>query len=169
MRDGQTGPGVVVVTTSFVPPVIPKVASGGGVSAGLLGRVRRPLPVPALDAGSPRATDTVYALSAVDKSGRVADRSIVRALGWIPGTRLDIREQAGIIVVRAARDGVHCVDDRGHLHLPLAVRRWCHLTAGDRALFAADRATGVLVAHPLATLDRLLAGVHAAAAGGETT
>jgi bifunctional DNA-binding transcriptional regulator/antitoxin component of YhaV-PrlF toxin-antitoxin module len=159
---------VVVVTASFVPPVIPKVVPGGGAGAGLVGRSRRPPPVPALDAGSPRATDTVYALSAVDKSGRVADRSIVRVLGWGPGTRLDIREQAGIIVARAAADGVHCVGDRGHLHLPLAVRRWCRLTAGDRVLLAADCATGVLVAHPLAVLDRLLAHTHAAAvAGGE--
>jgi bifunctional DNA-binding transcriptional regulator/antitoxin component of YhaV-PrlF toxin-antitoxin module len=120
-----------------------------------------------LDAGSPQVVDTVYALSAVDKSGRVADRSIVRVLGWGPGTRLDIREQAGIIVARPAADGVHCVGDRGHLHLPLAVRRWCRLTAGDRVLLAADPATGVLVAHPLAVLDRLLADVLAAVAGGE--
>ncbi|WP_446219985.1 hypothetical protein [Micromonospora sp. IBHARD004] len=152
------------MTASFVPPVIPKVVPGG---AGPVGRSRRPLPVPALESGSPRATDAVYALSAVDKSGRVADRSIVRVLGWGPGTRLDIREQAGIIVARPAVDGVHCVGDRGHLHLPLAVRRWCRLTAGDRVLLAAAPAAGVLVAYPLAVLDRLLADVHAAVAGGE--
>ncbi len=159
---------MVVVTASFVPPLIPKVVPGGGVGAGPVGRGRRPLPVPALDSGSSRAADTVYALSAVDKSGRVADRSIVQALGWMPGTRLDIREQAGIIVACAASDGVHYIGDRGHLHLPLAVRRWCRITAGDRVLLAADRVTGVLVAHPLAVLDRLLAGAYAAAAGGET-
>jgi hypothetical protein len=155
------------VTASSVPPLIPKVVASGGASAGPLGRGRRPLPVPALDSRSSRVTDTVYALSAVDKSGRVADRSIVRVLGWVPGTRLDIREQAGIIVACAAADGVHCIGDRGHLHLPLAVRRWCRLTAGDRVLLAADCATSVLVAHPLAVLDRLLAGVHPAMAGGE--
>lgn len=98
MGDGLTGTGVVAVTASFVPPVIPKVVPGGGASAGPVSRARRPPPAPALDAGSPRVADTVYALSAVDKSGRVADRSIVRALGWMPG----ILEQAGIIVARAA-------------------------------------------------------------------
>ncbi|MFY1692790.1 AbrB/MazE/SpoVT family DNA-binding domain-containing protein [Plantactinospora sp. WMMB782] len=111
-------------------------------------------------------SDTVYALSAIDKSGRVADRSIVRVFDWAPGTRLDVRERAGTIVVRAALDGVHRIDDRGHLLLPLAVRRWCRLAAGDRVLLAADRATGVLMGHPLATLDRLLADVHEAVAGG---
>ena len=47
-----------------------------------------------------------------------------------------------------------------------AGRRWCRLMAGDRVLLAADHATSVLVAHPLAMLDRALAGVHAAVAGG---
>jgi hypothetical protein len=106
-------------------------------------------------------------LSAVDKSGRVADRSIVRVLGWLPGTRLDIREQAGIVVVRGACDGVHRIGDRGYLHLPLAVRRWCRLGAGDQVLLAADRAAGVLVAHPLVVVDRLLAGLHAPIGAGE--
>lgn len=52
-------------------------------------------------------SDTAYALSAVDKSGRVADRSIVRVLGGMPGTRLDIREKAGTIVARPAADAAH--------------------------------------------------------------
>ncbi|WP_328418598.1 AbrB/MazE/SpoVT family DNA-binding domain-containing protein [Micromonospora sp. NBC_00389] len=112
-------------------------------------------------------TDTVYALSAVDKSGRVADRSILRALGWVPDTRLHIREHTGIIVASATTHGVHCVGEPGYLHLPLAVRRWCRLAAGDRVLLAADRGSGVLMAYPLAVLDRLLAGVQVAMAGGE--
>jgi hypothetical protein len=164
---GDGSAGVVVVTASFVPPVIPKVASGGGSGAAAVGRVRRPLPVPVLNPDASRAADTVYAVSTVDKSGRVADRSIVRALAWRPGTRLDIREQAGTVVVRPAADAVHCIDDRGHLHLPLAVRRWCRLAAGDRVLCAADRAAGVLVVLPCGVLDRLLAGTLAAVAGGE--
>jgi bifunctional DNA-binding transcriptional regulator/antitoxin component of YhaV-PrlF toxin-antitoxin module len=114
-----------------------------------------------------RSTDTVYALSAVDKSGRVADRSIVRVLGWLPGTRLDVRERAGLIMVGAACDGVCRIDAAGHLHLPLTVRRWCRLAAGDRVLLAADRAGGVLVAYPLAVLDRLLSRVPAAVVRGE--
>jgi bifunctional DNA-binding transcriptional regulator/antitoxin component of YhaV-PrlF toxin-antitoxin module len=123
--------------------------------------------VPALDFAAAPAGGTAYALSAVDKSGRVADRSVLRALGWAPGTRLDIREQDGAIVARAAADGSCRVDGRGHLRLPLAARRRHRLAAGDRVLLAADPAVGVLVAHPLAVLDRLLAGPRAAAAGGE--
>jgi hypothetical protein len=156
---------VVVVTASFVPPLIP-TAVPGGVSAGPAGQGRRPPPVPALEPVPPPAAGVVYAVSAVDKSGRVADRGIVRALGWAPGTRLDIREQAGVIVASAAVGGTGRVDGRGHLRLPLAVRRWCRLAAGDRVLLAADRAMGVLRAYPPAALDRLLADARAAAAWG---
>jgi hypothetical protein len=104
-------------------------------------------------------------LSAVDKSGRLADRSVVRALRWCPGTRLDIRESHGLITVRPADDGVHRIDDRGHLSLPLAARRWCHIAAGDRVLLTADLATGAVVVYPLPVLSELLAGTRPAAAG----
>jgi hypothetical protein len=99
-------------------------------------------------------------LSAVDKSGRLADRSIVRVLGWVPGTRLDVREHGGVITVGPAVDGVHRVDDRGHLCLPLAVRRWCGIATGGRVLLAADGETGVLTAYPVAVLDALLTPPH---------
>jgi bifunctional DNA-binding transcriptional regulator/antitoxin component of YhaV-PrlF toxin-antitoxin module len=122
--------------------------------------------MPSLDPAFARAVDIAYVVSAVDKSGRVADRHVVRAMGWAPGTRVSIRERAGTIVVAAAADGVHRVDDRGYLLLPAVVRRWCHLTAGDRLLFAADPGAGVLVGHCFAVLDRLLADVHAAVVGG---
>jgi bifunctional DNA-binding transcriptional regulator/antitoxin component of YhaV-PrlF toxin-antitoxin module len=167
LADGGCGWVVVVMVIAMrVPPVIPKILPFQSGNSPVV-RERRPLPVPALDSGSPTVPDTVYALSAVDKSGRVADRSIVRALGWAPRTRLDIREHSGIVVARPAADGVHRVDDRGHLRLPLAVRRWCRLGAGDRVLCTADAARGVLVAYPLPVLGRLLTGQPAAAVEGE--
>src|SRR2546430_9365993 len=132
MGDYRAGAGVVAVTTSLVPPVIPRSGQARQAGTGPAGRGRAPLPLPSLDSASVRAIDIVYALSAVDKSGRVADRNVVRVMGWAPGTRVSIRERAGSIVVAAAADGVHRVDDRGYLLLPAAVRRWCQLKAGDR-------------------------------------
>ena len=43
-------------------------------------------------------------------------------MGWAPGIRVTIRERGGTIVVAPAADGVHRIDDRGYLLLPLAVR-----------------------------------------------
>ncbi|MEV0809453.1 hypothetical protein [Micromonospora sp. NPDC050200] len=110
--------------------------------------------------------DTVYALSAVDKSGRVADRSILRVLGWVPGTRLDIREHAGIIVASATT-----MVSTASVIVVICICRWrCVGGAAWRpgtASCSPPTVAVVLVAHPLAVLDRLLAGVHVAMAGGE--
>ncbi|MET7704626.1 hypothetical protein [Micromonospora sp. NPDC005413] len=108
----------------------------------------------------------VYGLAAIDISGRIADRTIIRALGWAPGTRLHIREGSGVIVVRLDRQGVFTVTGQGHLHLPSAVRHWCGLTAGGRVLLAANPPEGLLVVHPPAALDAMVVAVHAGVLGG---
>jgi NAD(P)-dependent dehydrogenase (short-subunit alcohol dehydrogenase family) len=43
----------------------------------------------------------VYGLAAVDRRGRIADHAIMHALGWQPGTRLDIRETHGLLLIHA--------------------------------------------------------------------
>lgn len=151
------------MTGPSIPPLIPKTVPRSDPS-GTARRIRLPLPVPDLTAPRSEAPPAVYALSAVDRSGRVADRGILRALGWSPGTRLDVREQDGLITIRVAVDGVHRIDDQGHLRLPLAARRRCRLATGDRVLLAANPATGMVVAYPLPVLDELLAGP---ASGGD--
>lgn len=71
--------GVVVMAAPPISPVIPKTVVPRGDTAATTTRARRPLPIPALST-PPDAVPVVYALSAVNRSGRVADRSIVRAL-----------------------------------------------------------------------------------------
>ena len=154
------------MTPASIAPVIPRISRTGAAESGSARSNRRPPPLPHLAGLIEPAAETVYALSAVDKSGRLADRSIVRVLGWTPGVRLSIRERDGLVVVRSADQGVRCLDERGHLHLPLTVRRWCRIAAGDRLLVVADRCAAVLVVYPVTVLDRLLAGSHTAAMGG---
>jgi hypothetical protein len=157
---------VVLVTASLVPAVIPRTPVSGAASAGAGGLRLRPLPLPLLPPDGRRPADSVYALTAVDKSGRVAARGILAELDWRPGTRLDIREQAGVITVRVAGEGGCRVDSRGYLILSLAVRRWCRLAAGDRLLLVADHRTVVLTGYPLPVLDRLLDAASATGDGG---
>jgi hypothetical protein len=130
-------------------------------------RTRRPLPLPRLSRDVARHSGVVYAMSTVDKAGRIADRSVIRALGWPPGIQLTICEQAGSLVAVPADGGTCRVDRQGHMILPLAARRWCHLTAGDPLLIAADPACSRLVGYPVAVLDRLLGAVLPN--GGEPT
>jgi hypothetical protein len=146
----------------------------GQVTGDRPGGVRRSLPLAALPTAPGPLVDTVYSISVVDKAGRIGDRSLIRSLGWVPGTRLDMHERTGLILVRASADGVHRVSDTGFATLPLTVRRWCRMRAGDRVLLAGYLVTGMLVIHPLPVIHTLLAEVYAqvyaqvyAAVGGE--
>ncbi len=148
---------VLVVTAEVIEPVVVPVSSrrldGGQPSSVALRRRRLPL----AELAAVRSSSTVYGLASVDCRGRVADRGVPRALGWEPGTRLDIWAVSGVLVVRACPDGVFTVTSLGHLRLPAPVRRWCALVAGDRVLLAAEPDLGRLVVYPLAALDAVLA------------
>ncbi|MFD8497873.1 AbrB/MazE/SpoVT family DNA-binding domain-containing protein [Amycolatopsis sp. NPDC059657] len=127
---------------------------------------RRRLPLASVP--TPRTSAAVYGLAAVDRRGRVADHAILRALGWTAGTRLDITENCGLLVIRSsAAHGMFSVTNQGHLRLPAPVRHYSGLVPGDRVLLAADPARDLLVVHPPAALDDLLAQRHAELLGGE--
>jgi hypothetical protein len=109
----------------------------------------------------------VYGLSAVDDRGRLADRVVWRALGWTPGTRLQIRAAGGLVVVDADPGGAFAVTRQGHVRIPATIRHWYGLAAGDRLLLAADPALGQLVVYPPVALDRVTAALDAAALAGD--
>ncbi|MFG1611050.1 hypothetical protein [Actinoplanes sp. NPDC049265] len=146
-----------------VAPVIPASDPAIHPARGPLQAARGPLPL--ADLGAPvMATPIAYALSAVDRSGRIADRGIVRALGWTPRQHLDVRVYRGTVVARPKAGATGRVDRRGFLLLPLPVRRRCELHPGDRLLLAADLDAGVLTGYPLPVLGPLLAATQAGGA-----
>jgi bifunctional DNA-binding transcriptional regulator/antitoxin component of YhaV-PrlF toxin-antitoxin module len=106
-------------------------------------------------------------LATVDCRGRIADRTVVRALGWAPGTRVGIRQVHGVLVIGAAAGGMTRVSSEGHVRLPAAVRRGCGLVAGDRVLLAADPVAGRLVVYPPAALDMLITECDAGLRDGD--
>ncbi|MFB9178170.1 AbrB/MazE/SpoVT family DNA-binding domain-containing protein [Dactylosporangium sucinum] len=114
-----------------------------------------------------RVRHTVYALSAIDHNGRLADQAVVRAMSWAPGTRYTIQEHRGLLIVDADRQGVFAVTRQGHLYTPAVVRRRCAVATGDRLLIAAEPAEGRLVIHPPAAIDAMIAEYHACVLGGD--
>jgi hypothetical protein len=109
----------------------------------------------------------VYGLATIDCNGRVAETAVINALGWVPGTRLDIRETGGLVLVIASRHGAFSLAGQGYLRLPATVRHWCGLVPGDRVLLAAEPGQGRLVVHPPAALDAMITQFHASVLGGE--
>ena len=134
-----------------VPPMLPSSGRGAG-SPGVVALVRGPLP----SLISRRTSTVIYGLSAVDDRGRVADRLVMRALGWSAGLRLDIHETAGVLTVLTDPNGDYQVTGQGHLRLPTPLRHRCGLAAGDRVLLAADPERSRLAIYPPAALDTLL-------------
>jgi hypothetical protein len=171
----RLGWAVVVVTAGAVipavvpPPAATTRASRAGQAAGALGQRRAALPLPDLPptAGSDARPGRVYGLSALDTRGRLADRVVWRALGWTPGTRLQIRTAGGLVVVDADPGGAFAVTRQGHVRIPATIRHWCGLAGGDRLLLAADPALGRLVVYPPEALDRVTAALDAAALAGD--
>jgi hypothetical protein len=150
-----------------VAPVVPPLLPHGGTtvgSPGVAALARAPLPLPTLI--SPRTSTVVYGLSALDDRGRVADRVIMRALGWSAGLRLDIGETAGVLTAHTTPDGAYQVTTQGHLRLPAPLRHRCGLHTGDRVLLAAEPDRSRLAIYPPAALDTLLPQQSTATTGG---
>jgi hypothetical protein len=118
---------VAVTATSPIPAVIPLFTSAA--SPAPLSTVpglgstdaRRGLPLPGVQ--SPRPSDApVYGMAALDCHGRIADRTVLHALGWPAGHRLTIRETADTLTLVADPDGHAQVTRQGHLRIPAALR-----------------------------------------------
>src|SRR5689334_16886672 len=134
-------------------PIAPLILSSTG------GEPQRPLaqpPLPLASLPEGRHRSWQYAVSTIDNRGRVAETSVVRALGWAAAARLDIREQGGLIVACLNDQGVFQLGSIGHLVIPVAVRRWCSLRPGDRVLLAGDPDRGLIVVHPPQAIDAMI-------------
>jgi bifunctional DNA-binding transcriptional regulator/antitoxin component of YhaV-PrlF toxin-antitoxin module len=104
-----------------------------------------------------RAPDVAYCtVTAIDGSGRLADRSPVRVLGWNAGSRIDVTVHGGIGRVRLAPDGRQSVTAHGYLRLPAGVRHLLGLGGGDRVLIAAQLEEDAALVYPMPVVVRLL-------------
>jgi bifunctional DNA-binding transcriptional regulator/antitoxin component of YhaV-PrlF toxin-antitoxin module len=105
-------------------------------------------------------------MSALDRGGRIADRTVIEALGWTPGTRLQLEAARTHLTLRAAIDGALAVKDHRYLWLPAATRHLLTLRPGDRVLLSAQPERQTLVVYPPAALDQLLPHGRSASEGG---
>jgi hypothetical protein len=145
-------------TPSLTTPVLPARIEGPAKTTNHL--AARPLPIARLIDTAPANADRVVVTS-MDLYGRLADRTPILALNWHPGTHIEfgVNPEAGTIVVR--RGGTGRVSRQGRLRLPAHIRRQFRLAAGDRLLIAALAHHGLLIAHTMAAVDRMVLAYHA--------
>ncbi|WP_328402260.1 hypothetical protein [Nocardia sp. NBC_00403] len=136
----------------MIEPVIPPQTP-------LQERIHGPLPVRFI----PRATDPeiIYGIAVVGDAGRVADRAVLSALDWLPGTRLTVScSEDRLILVRATTDGSVQVTRAGFFRVPVRKRRRVGLLEGDRVLLVAHCGRKRLLIHPPAVLDGLTSQIR---------
>lgn len=131
-------------------PVVPSTYAAGAAGLGWLG-----LPVLV----SPDSKDRCAArsvITAVGRDGRLADRSPMTVMRWAAEQPVDITVEPGPVVVARAGGTAH-VDRRGHLRLPVAIRRRARIAVGDRVLVVADPSHDEVLVVPLFLLEDLIA------------
>lgn len=124
---------------------------------------RTPQPLPELPAPRLQTTEppcVVLGMARLDSSGRVHDRTVLTALDWHPGQRVDITSLHDTIVVHANPAGLHTIGARGDLALPAAARALSGITANSRVVLAAIVDEHLLLVHPQTTVARLLCTHH---------
>lgn len=90
-----------------------------------------------------------------DRAGRLADRSLLRHLGWCRRTAVRFDLYGDVILVAAA-SSTTSITTQGHLRLPLGVRRRCRIEAGTRLLVAAWPDTDTLVVCTMAAVQEMV-------------
>ena len=147
------------MTGTLIAPVIPSPAAAARRSARAPAAARTlPLAVPAALSRPPAlGRDVVYGLARVDRSGRVADRTVTGALGWRGGDRLTLTAGAGVVVIRRDPSGLVTLPPRSCVPIPAALRHRCGLLPGDPVLLAAVPAEEIMTAYSLAVVDQALA------------
>jgi hypothetical protein len=148
-----------VIPSSAVPAARQRARSAAPRSLPLA----RPAPVPSLP------EDTVYGIGRIDASGRIADQSVITAMGWRGGDRLTLTAEAGVVTARRDPGGMVTIPRRGYIAVPAALRLRCGLEPGDRVLLAGAPAGETLTAYSLAVVHEAIRarGLFPPAHGGQ--
>ncbi|HUQ54450.1 hypothetical protein [Lentzea sp.] len=144
------------MTISYIRPIVPDTTPEKA-SDTLTRAIAQPLPLIAVPASRPpRLTNVLYRMATVDQRGRLADRHTTAALDWNAGTRLNIREHDGLLVITADPHGVFQPTKQGYLRLPADARRAAAMSCGDGVLLLTHLDRQTVTVFPPITLDDLL-------------
>lgn len=125
-------------------------------------RTPQPLPpLPTIRLPAVEPNNLVLGMAKLDRTGRVHDHTVLTALNWHTGQRIDITSVHDTIVMHATPTGLHTIGARGEVTLPAAARALCGIPANSRVVLAAVPSEHVLLVHPLETVASLLCGHYA--------
>jgi hypothetical protein len=106
-------------------------------------------------------------MARLDASGRFFSRGLLRALGWLPGRRVDAVVIGEAVVFGGSATGRQAVGSRGELAVPAAARSLAGIEDGLGVVLVAAVDEDLLVVHSHAAVARLLAEHYARQATGD--
>jgi hypothetical protein len=92
----------------------------------------------------------------MDRRGRLADRSPIRAVGWPPGQPITISASQDPYLVIVRPGGPDKITRDGHLRLPARIRHTCKLSAGDRLLVTVTTTPPMVAVYLMATVETII-------------
>ena len=104
-------------------------------------------------------------MARTDLSGRVRGASLLRVLGWLPGSGIDLDVAGYAIVIRVGPDGRHKIGALGEIGLPASLRAMAGIAAESLVFMAALVDRGLLVIHPARAITRALHRTYAGLIG----
>jgi hypothetical protein len=141
---------------ALVPPATRR--SAPPVPLGLPALPRLRLPADAFDS-------FLLDVARVDASGRFCSRTLLAALAWTPGHRVDLRVGADVVLIGSSTQGRQTVGRRNELTLPVSARTLAGLDTQARVVLVAVPTRGLLIVHPPPLIARLLAEHYTAQPG----
>ncbi len=103
------------------------------------------LPALAPEPARPNTDEFLLAAARLDGSGRFRAQALLRALGWPPSTRLELRQAATTVIIHADPAGRTMVTARGLVALPVATRRWLGIETAALVVVIALPARGLMI------------------------
>lgn len=110
-------------------------------------------PPPALS----RKADLLLATAAIDHSGRIPARRLLRALAWSPGDPTSTQLRGDVITLRLDPKSPRRIDSRHHVFVPLGLRDLTGIRTADHIALLAVPQEQVLLICPARVLRSLMA------------
>jgi hypothetical protein len=143
---------------------LPAGGYGSNPRSGLLLARPRTIDSPGLPLASlaiaPASGSMCVAATKMDVHGRLADRTVIRALRWEARQPIAIAVVVshGLIVVR--RGGTDSITSQGNLRLPALVRRALALEGGQQLLLVGVPQRDAVIAYTMGAVHRMLCTYH---------
>lgn len=109
--------------------------------------------------GNVERSSIFYCVTPIDNRGRLADRSPLRIMQWLPMQPIDYTVNSESVTVTESGSGRWAINGQGHLCLPSGIRFTMGVRPVDRLLIAADLQGARLHLFTMDRLDRAL-GIH---------